>query len=81
LKRNGLINRKDSHSPATRRFEREHPNELWQMDFKGDFNMRRGRCYPLSILDDHSRFAVGLFALTGTGGKGVNRCLIKTFKE
>lgn len=81
LKRNGLINRKDSHSPATRRFEREHPNELWQMDFKGDFNMRRGRCYPLSILDDHSRFTVGLFALTGTGGKGVNRCLIKTFKE
>jgi transposase InsO family protein len=41
------------------RFEREHPNELWQMDFKGDFALSGGgRCYPLTIIDDHSRFSV-----------------------
>jgi transposase len=37
LKRNDLINQQDSHSPAVRRFERSNPNELWQMDFKGDY--------------------------------------------
>jgi transposase len=37
------------------RFERESPNELWQMDFKGHFGMHGGRCHPLTALDDHSR--------------------------
>jgi len=36
LKRNGLIRPRDSHRPAMKRFERERPNELWQMDFKGE---------------------------------------------
>ena len=45
-----------------RRFEAERPNELWQMDFKGHFGLTSGRCHPLTVLDDHSRFAVGLRA-------------------
>ena len=45
------------------RFERQRPNELWQMDFKGHFATATGnRCHPLTVLDDHSRFCVGLFA-------------------
>ncbi len=44
------------------RFERAAPNELWQMDFKGHFAMSRGRCHPLTVLDDHSRYAVGIRA-------------------
>jgi len=45
------------------RFARGAPNELWQMDFKGHFALQRGgRCHPLSILDDCSRFALGLCA-------------------
>jgi len=47
---------------AHRRFEYAAPNELWQMDFKGHFALRHGRCHPLTVLDDHSRFAVGLSA-------------------
>lgn len=47
---------------APRRFEYAAPNELWQMDFKGHFALRHGRCHPLTVLDDHSRFAVGLSA-------------------
>jgi transposase InsO family protein len=45
------------HRPYTR-FEAAAPNDLWQMDFKGDFALPDGRCYPLTILDDHSRFAL-----------------------
>ena len=47
---------------AFQRFERTAPNELWQMDFKGHFALDRGRCHPLTVLDDHCRYSVGLFA-------------------
>lgn len=49
--------------PALGRFEREAPNLLWQMDFKGRTQLVSGLwCHPLTIIDDHSRFAVGLEA-------------------
>ena len=32
------------------------------MDFKGHFATDSGRCHPLTVLDDHSRFALGLLA-------------------
>jgi transposase len=49
---------------ATKRFQRERPNELWQMDFKGpkDSNVAIG---PLSVLDDRRRYLVAL-QQTGT---------------
>jgi transposase InsO family protein len=40
------------------RFEHAVPNDLWQMDFKGHFALRAGRCHPLTVLDDHSRYAL-----------------------
>jgi transposase InsO family protein len=40
------------------RFEHAAPNELWQMDFKGHVALASGRLHPLTVLDDHSRFAV-----------------------
>ena len=47
---------------AWTRFERAQPNELWQVDFKGEFKTAAGNwCYPLTILDDHSRFSVGMY--------------------
>ena len=60
LKRNGLISIEASLARRPfKRFEREHNNELWQADFKGDILTLDGdRCYPLTILDDHSRFAL-----------------------
>ena len=45
------------------KFERPEPNDLWQVDFKGDFEMTCGkRCYPLTLLDDHSRYSLGIVA-------------------
>lgn len=64
LKRNGCIEIEESqkHIPY-KRFEKEKCNELWQADFKGDFAMQDGsRCFPLTILDDHSRFSLGIEA-------------------
>jgi transposase InsO family protein len=67
LKRNNRIEPEASEaSTPFKRFERSKPNELWQMDFKGDFGMLNGqRCYPLTILDDHSRFSLCLNANSG----------------
>jgi transposase InsO family protein len=45
------------------RFERTRPNELWQMDFKAEYRVGGGRVVPLSLLDDYSRFVVGLYGL------------------
>jgi len=46
------------------RFEADQPNDLWQIDFKGDFGLGCGeRCYPLTMIDDHARFVVGLQAV------------------
>ena len=68
LKRNDRIEPEASEAatPYTH-FERARPNELWQMDFKGDFAMVNGqRCFPLTILDDHSRYSLCLNANSGT---------------
>jgi transposase InsO family protein len=81
LKRYGLVPALDRQSSATGRFERSRPNELLQMDFKGDYRIRTGRCHPLSILDDHSRYALGLYALGDQGGMGVQRCLLEVFER
>jgi transposase InsO family protein len=44
------------------RFEHAAPNDLWQMDFKGHFPLEAGRCHPLTVLDDHSRYALEIGA-------------------
>ncbi len=64
LHRHGCIDEAESvkHTPYGS-FERATPNELWQVDFKGEFSLSRGNlCYPLTILDDHSRYSLGVFA-------------------
>jgi len=80
LRRAGQLDTEESrkHSP-TERFERPQPNDLWQMDFKGDFPLRQGRCYPLTILDDHSRFNVALKACSCQRAQPVQTHLIQAF--
>lgn len=70
LKRNGCISEEESlkHKPFVR-FERDKCNQMWQTDFKGDFALLDGtRCFPLDILDDHSRFSIKIAAKPNTLG-------------
>lgn len=63
LRRHGHLNLDETaRHTAWQRFEHAQPNDLWQMDFKGHVALARGRCHPLTVLDDHSRFLLGLFA-------------------
>jgi transposase InsO family protein len=66
---------------AWQRFERQAPNELWQMDFKGHFPLREGRCHPLTVLDDHSRFSLGLEACGDERTQTVQQRLTKIFRH
>lgn len=70
LKRNGLVDPGESQKhTAFHRFEKGHCNEMWQTDFKGDFLLGNGvRCYPLTILDDHSRFSIRIEPKTSASG-------------
>src|SRR5262245_14662307 len=66
LKRNGLVHDAAwKEHTAYQRFEYPGPNDLWQMAFKGHFPLAPaglGRCHPLCVLDDHSRYALGIRA-------------------
>ncbi len=65
---------------AWQRFEHAEPNQLWQMDFKGHFAVGEGRCHPLTVLDDHSRFALGLVACGNEMGQTVQVQLTSIFR-
>jgi transposase InsO family protein len=66
---------------AFTRFERARPNELWQMDFKGHVAMQAGRLHPLTVLDDHSRFAVVLAACADQQTETVRTQLVGAFRR
>jgi len=82
LDRHGRLERDSSRmSQPFKRFEHDAPNRLWQMDFKGHFALDHGRCHPLTVLDDHSRFALGLSACANETGQTVKDRLSKIFRR
>lgn len=82
LKRNNLITIEDSlKRQKLIRFERDHPNDLWQMDFKGYFQLlSKQTCYPLTILDDNSRYSLCIKACANEQYLTVKKHLIHVFK-
>jgi len=83
LRRNGCIDLEETLKHRKwKRFEREGPNQLWQMDFKGWPEKERGyRCEPLSIIDDHSRYAVCLEACPDQRTETVKERLTRVFRR
>ena len=64
------------------RFEAAAPNVLWQMDFKGQFSITAGGYrYPFTVIDDHSRYLVGLDALPNSQRQIVKAQLTATFRR
>lgn len=82
LRRHGLLGANPAAgSPPWQRFEHAAPNELWQIDFKGYFETPAGRCHPLTLLDDHSRFNLLLAACGQTRYDTVRPHLIEVFRR
>jgi transposase InsO family protein len=69
----GLLAEFGTARPSSRRergpaYERGRPNELWHIDIKGPFFLRRSvreyeKVWIVGLVDDHSRFLVGLRVL------------------
>lgn len=81
IRRHGLTDPDEQSRPAPHRFTAPHPNALWQVDFKGKYPLSPGWIHPLSVLDDHSRYAMGLAPLASTAGAPVQAVLTRCFEE
>ena len=82
LRREGLMTGPRAGVSPLQRFEHPFPNDLWQMDFKGHFELTRGgRCHPLTILDDHSRYSIGLRACLDERHETVQSELTTVFRR
>lgn len=81
LNRRGMISEEESAKHrALGSFERLTPNDLWQVDFKGEFPLAAGEnCFPLTLLDDHSRFSLGVFACANQQRVTVQDCFREVF--
>ena len=80
LRRHGLL----TPQPAPRdflRFEHAAPNDLWQLDFMGHRPLDADRIHPLSLLDDHSRFALTLAACANEQQTTVKTHLTRVFQH
>lgn len=81
LTRHGRIVPPPGGAAAHIRFERDEPNSLWQMDFKGYSRLGNGtRLCPLTVIDDHSRFAVCVAACANETGPTVKARLQQVFR-
>jgi len=82
LRRHGLLREEESGKhTAFKRFQHEHPNDLWQIDFMGHFATDRGRCHTLTVLDDCSRFCLGVRACGDEKRTTVQQQLIDLFRR
>lgn len=87
LKREGLTKKRRRRPPALRawrppRTEADVPNRVWTTDFKGEFRLGSGRlCYPLTILDAHSRYLLDCRALPSTAIAGTRAAFERVFAE
>jgi transposase InsO family protein len=64
-----------------KRFVHAAPNDLWQLDFKGHFPLEKGRCHPLTALDDHSRYALLVEPCANEQGATVQSHLRRAFEH
>jgi transposase InsO family protein len=58
------------------------PNATWCVDFKGQFRTGDARqCYPLTILDAHSRYLIRCEGVADPNGREVQRIFDSAFSE
>jgi putative transposase len=58
------------------------PNDLWTVDFKGQFRTRDGvYCYPLTLADLHTRYLLACQGLRSTKGHQARGVLEWAFRE
>ena len=60
----------------------QRPNDLWTVDFKGQFKTGDGvYCYPLTVMDQASRYLLGCDGFYGTRYKETRGAFERLFRE
>ena len=80
LLRRGLVRAQDRFRTAVKRFARGTANQLWQMDFKSPVGWD-APVGPLSVPDDHSRYAIAPEGTCSTKAEPVKQWLIEAFES
>jgi putative transposase len=57
------------------------PNQVWTVDFKGWWHDREGRCEPLTVRDEYTRYVLELRALPDARTATVQACFERLFAE
>ena len=86
LKRNDLIKKRRRRVARTTwrpaRTTRDRPNRVWTADFKGQFRLGNGHlCYPITILDAHSRYLLMCRGVKSTAHHSARRAFEDSFRE
>ncbi|MFB9593730.1 IS481 family transposase [Streptomyces racemochromogenes] len=82
LTRNGLVRpQEQQHRRKYKRWQRETPMHLWQLDLVGGIYLADGReCKMLTGIDDHSRFIVVAEVLTVPSGRAVADAFVRAMR-
>jgi len=56
-------------------------NEVWTVDFKGWWYDREGRCTPLTVCDEHSRYILELRAVADARSATIRACFERLFER
>lgn len=60
----------------------KEPNEIWTVDFKGWwYGGQGGRCEPLTVRDEFSRYVLDVRALADARGQTVRACFERLFEK
>ncbi len=60
----------------------DKPNEVWSADYKGQIKLGKGQwCYPLTVMDHHSRYLLGCKGVSGTATQMARQCFTRLFKH
>lgn len=86
LKRHGVVKprrKRQRVAPRTRPFSKcREPNDVWCVDFKGQFTMGDGKlCYPLTVMDAASRYLLACVAFHHPTHDNVWAVFIELFKK
>lgn len=85
LRAKGLLSqrhRQRRNQPVFHQRRATAPNQIWTIDFKGQFRLRDGTiCYPLTLRDAFSRKVLRIVALRNTRHEAVIEVLLSAFEE
>ncbi len=86
LDKNGLVRPKKRRIhrsyPSSHLIESTYPNEVWAVDYKGEFRTKDKKyCYPLTITDHYSRFIIACEAMESTNLEGAFEVFRENFTQ